>query len=79
MTATTAESNIWENLNRGRWALMRFYAYIGLIAGISAMAVYASDGYDENAFLYQILSMKGVLWGGTGVCSALHWLLWAAQ
>lgn len=67
MTATTLEPNIWATLNRGRWALMRFYAYLGLIAGISAMAMYAPGGYDENAFLYQILSMKGVIWGGTGV------------
>jgi len=41
--------------------------YLGLFAGISAMAVYASDGYDDNAFLYQIFSMKGALWGGTGI------------
>lgn len=67
MTTATAESNILETLNRGRWAFMRFYAYLGLMVGISAMAMYASDGYDEDAFLYQILSMKGALWGGTGV------------
>ncbi len=67
MTTITAQQSVWESMNRGRWALVRFYAYLGLFAGISAMAIYASDGYDENAFLYQILSMKGVFWGGTGV------------
>jgi len=66
MTAITAESSIWEVVNRGRWALIRFYAYIGLSLGISAMAMYASGGYDEDAFLYQILGMQGLLWGGTG-------------
>jgi len=66
MTAITAESSIWEVVNRGRWALLRFYAYIGLSLGIAAMAMYASGGYDEDAFLYQILSMQGLLWGGTG-------------
>ena len=66
MTAITAESSIWEVVNRGRWALIRFYAYIGLSLGISAMAMYASGGYDEDAFLYQIFSMQGLLWGGTG-------------
>ncbi|HKI62678.1 MAG TPA: c-type cytochrome biogenesis protein CcsB [Mariprofundaceae bacterium] len=63
----TAESGVWENLNRGRWVYLRFSAYLGLMIGIAAMAMFGQDGYDENAFLYQILSMKGVIWGGTGV------------
>ena len=48
MTATTAESNIFDTLNRGRWVLMRFYAYLGLMIGISAMAMYATDGTPFN-------------------------------
>ncbi|ATX80924.1 cytochrome c-type biogenesis protein CcsB [Mariprofundus ferrinatatus] len=67
MTATTAESSIWETLNQGRWAFVRFYAYIGLSLGISAMAMYGQGGYDEDAFLYQILGSQGLIWGGTGI------------
>ncbi|ATX78497.1 cytochrome c-type biogenesis protein CcsB [Mariprofundus aestuarium] len=66
MTAMTAEPSIWELVNRGRWAFLRFYAYIGASLGISAMAMYAQGGYNEDAFLYQILSTQGLLWGGTG-------------
>ncbi|GAV20218.1 cytochrome c biogenesis protein CcsA [Mariprofundus micogutta] len=66
MSATTAEVSILGGLNQGRLALARFYAYIGLSLGISAMALYGADGYNEDAFLYQILSMQGLLWGGTG-------------
>lgn len=66
MSATTAESSIWEGFNQGRLALLRFYAYIGASLGISAMAMFASGGYNEDAFLYQVLSTQGLLWGGTG-------------
>ena len=66
MSASTAEVSIMTGLNQGRLALVRFYAYIGLSLGISAMAMYATGGYNEDAFLYQILGMQGLLWGGTG-------------
>jgi len=66
MTATTAESGFAVALNQGRWAYLRFAAYLGAMIGIAAMARFGSGAYEENAFLYQILSMKGILWGGTG-------------
>ncbi len=66
MISSTAEASFYSTMNVGRIALIRFYAYIGLALGISAMAMYGSSGYDEDAFLYQILSMQGLLWGGTG-------------
>lgn len=64
MTAATNTSGIRETVNRGRWSLVRFYAYIGLIAGISALAMFGS--YDADLFLYEILGMQGAVWGGTG-------------
>ena len=64
MTAATNTSSIWETLNTGRLSLIRFYAYLGLMAGISAMAMFGS--YNEDAFLYQILGTPGAIWGGTG-------------
>jgi len=66
MTATTAEAPLMESLNQGRLAFIRYYLYLGLAAGIAAMAMYGTGGYNEDAFLYQILSMKGLMWGGTG-------------
>ena len=66
MTTITAESGLSSLLYRGRWVFLRFAAYLGAMVGIAAMARFGSGAYEENAFLYQILSMKGVLWGGTG-------------
>ncbi len=65
MSSSTAEVSIMTGMNQGRLALVRFYAYIGLSLGIAAMAMYGTDGYNEDAFLYQILGMQGLLWGGT--------------
>jgi len=62
----TAETSLLDTMNQGRIALVRFYAYLGLALGFSAMAMYGSSGYNEDAFLYQILSLQGLLWGGTG-------------
>jgi len=66
MTATTAESGFATTLYQGRLAWLRFNSYLGAMLGIAAMAKFGVDAYEQNAFLYQILSMKGVLWGGTG-------------
>ena len=66
MSATTAEISIMAGMNQGRWALTRFYAYIGMSLGLGAMAMYGTGGYNEDAFLYQILSIQGLIWGGTG-------------
>ncbi len=71
MSTVTAETNTWSAVYRGRWVYLRFAAYLGLMAGIAAMAMFAQDGYSEDAFLYQILSMKGVIWGGTGLLLAV--------
>jgi len=49
-----------------RFTLVRFSAWIGLIAGIAAMAVFGGE-YSENAFIYRILGMEGLIWGGTGL------------
>jgi len=66
MNATTAELSFFDTVNEGRIALMRFYAYLGMGLGFAAMAMYGSSGYVEDGFLYQILSMQGLMWGGTG-------------
>jgi len=70
MTTTTAESSFSLTLNQGRWVYLRFAAYLGGMVGIAAMAMFGVGAYEENAFLYQILSTKGLIWGGTGALSA---------
>jgi len=70
MTTTTAESTFSSTLNQGRWVYLRFAAYLGGMVGIAAMAMFGVGAYEENAFLYQILSTKGLIWGGTGALSA---------
>jgi len=73
MNTMTAESSLSSKFYHGRWAYLRFAAYFGGILGIAAMAKFGVGAYEENAFLYQILSIKGFLWGGTGAlaCSGL--------
>jgi len=66
MTAITAGGGFTATLYRSRWVFLRFAAYLGAMAGIAAMARFGTGAYEENAFLYQILSMKGLIWGGTG-------------
>ena len=66
MTAITVEQSTYDNMNQGRIALIRFYAYLGLALGFSALAMYGDSGYDEDAFLYQLLGLDGLMWGGTG-------------
>ncbi len=71
MTATTADASWMASLNQGKIGFTRFCTYLGLILGISAMAMFGGNGYNEDAFLLQILSMQGVLWGGTGALLGL--------
>ncbi|MDX8401841.1 MAG: c-type cytochrome biogenesis protein CcsB [Mariprofundaceae bacterium] len=53
-------------LYSGRTVFVRFCAWLGLIAGIAAMAVFGGE-YSESAFIYRILGMEGLIWGGTGL------------
>jgi len=66
MTAITAESGLFDQLHQGRIGFVRFSAYIGFILGAIALAMFGGDGYSEENYLYQLLSMQGVVWGGTG-------------
>ncbi len=48
-----------------RFTFVRFAAWLGLIAGIAAMAIFGGE-YNEKAFIYRILGAEGLIWGGTG-------------
>ncbi|RMH60701.1 MAG: c-type cytochrome biogenesis protein CcsB [Zetaproteobacteria bacterium] len=69
MTAITADASWLNTLHQGRVAFVRFCAYLGLIAGVSAMAAFGVE-YD-NAFLLRLLSAQGALWAGTGALAGL--------
>jgi len=66
MTAITAESGLFDQLHQGRIGFVRFSAYLGFILGAVALAIFGGNGYSEDNYLYQLLSMQGVIWGGTG-------------
>ncbi len=55
---------------RGKLAVLRCWAYLGLIGGMAALALFGGD-YDESAFVFQMLSMTGALWGGAGVLAGI--------
>lgn len=64
MRATTMDSNLMESLNRGWAGLIRFGAYLGVMLGISAMAMF-DKSYGTSPFLLELLSMKGLIWYGS--------------
>jgi len=51
---------------RGKMALLRCWAYLGLIGGMAALAAFGSE-YEESAFVFQMLGMSGLIWGGAGM------------
>ncbi|MDX8408455.1 MAG: c-type cytochrome biogenesis protein CcsB [Mariprofundales bacterium] len=63
-------SGVFAVMNRGKVALLRCWAYLGLIAGASALAMFGSD-YSESGYIFQLLSMDGVVWGGVGVLAGI--------
>ncbi|MDX8395546.1 MAG: c-type cytochrome biogenesis protein CcsB [Mariprofundaceae bacterium] len=69
----TADSSWLQNLNQGRAVFLRFWAHIGIIAGLSAMAIWGGDGYDENEYVFQLASLTGVSWGVAGLLVGLAW------
>lgn len=71
MTAITAPRLVWQNLSKGKPAFARFCAYIGVISGIAALAIFHPAGYDEDAFFLQLLSGQGATWAGIGAIAGL--------
>ncbi len=55
---------------RGRLAVLRCWAYLGLMGGMAALAAFGGD-YSESAFVYQMLGVSGALWGGAGVLAGI--------
>ncbi|MDX8382768.1 MAG: c-type cytochrome biogenesis protein CcsB [Ghiorsea sp.] len=49
-------------LFQGRFAHIRSWAYIGMMAGMAALAMFGSDGYVEDNYIFQLFSIEGVKW-----------------
>lgn len=65
MTAAV-ESTFFSGIYQGRIVHTRFWLYMGFIAGASLLAFFGGSGYDEDAYIFRLLSMQGVIWGGVG-------------
>lgn len=53
-------------LFQGRFAHVRCWAYLGMIAGMAAMAMFAGGGYVEDEYIYMLFSQQGVTWMAGG-------------
>ncbi len=73
MTATTMDSNQSSTFSifSGRIAHVRTWAYLGMIAGLAALAMFGGDGYVEDNFVFQMFSMQGVTWMGAGALAGI--------
>ncbi len=56
---------------KGRFAHFRCWAYLGVLLGLSAMAIFAGDGYVEDNYIFQLFSMQGVQWMAGGAVLGL--------
>ncbi|MDQ6989714.1 MAG: c-type cytochrome biogenesis protein CcsB [Mariprofundaceae bacterium] len=58
-------------LFQGRFAHLRCWAYLGMMLGMSAMAIFAGDGYVEDNYIFQLFSLEGVKWMAAGAVVGL--------
>ncbi|MDQ6978592.1 MAG: c-type cytochrome biogenesis protein CcsB [Mariprofundaceae bacterium] len=58
-----AMASLWF---QGKVALVRYWAYLGLLTGATGLALFGGDGYTESGYLPMLISMQGVIWLGTG-------------
>ncbi len=65
MTAAV-DSSLLSGIYRGKAVHARFWLYIGLMIGASLLAVFGGNGYDEDTYLFRLLSMQGLIWCGIG-------------
>jgi len=56
---------------QGRLAHIRFWGYAGLMAGGLLLAFLGGSGYDEDNYLFRLLSMQGMIWCGAGALAGV--------
>ncbi len=66
MSVVMANHSTWDNLNHGRPGFIRFGGYLGLILGAVGLAAFGQGGYNQDAYLFQLIGSQGLMWCGTG-------------
>ncbi|MDX8404143.1 MAG: cytochrome c biogenesis protein CcsA, partial [Mariprofundaceae bacterium] len=64
--STVVEVSFFNGIYQERSTHVRFWLYMGFIVGASLLALFGGSGYDEDAYIFRLLSMQGVIWGGAG-------------
>jgi cytochrome c-type biogenesis protein CcsB len=75
MTAIAMTFSSSGPLFQGRFAHIRCWAYLGMIAGLAGMAMFAGDGYVEDGYIYQLFSMEAVKWMAAGAVVGIAYAL----
>ena len=70
MNTMTQSNSVLQSLFQGRIAFVRYWAYLGMILGATALALWGGDGYSEDNYIFMLVSMQGVIWLGTGALLA---------
>jgi len=66
MNTATQNRGILSALYEGRISYIRFWAYIGMMLGATGLALWGGNGYNEDNYLFMLVSMQGLIWLGTG-------------
>ena len=66
MSVVMANHSTWDSLNHGRPGFIRFGGYLGLILGAVGLAAFGQGGYNQDAYLFQLIGSPGLMWCGTG-------------
>jgi cytochrome c-type biogenesis protein CcsB len=69
--AVAVENSFFNGAYQGRVVHARFWLYVGLMAGASLLAIFGGGGYNEDAYIYRLLSMQGVIWCGIGALAGV--------
>lgn len=51
---------------QGKHALIRYWAYLGLIVGAVGLSLFSGDGYNEDTYFQYLFSTQGAVWLGMG-------------
>jgi len=68
---TVAVASPLNRIYQGRIVHSRFWVYIGLMVGAALLAIFGGNGYDEDSYLFRLLSLQGVLWCGAGAVAGV--------
>ena len=72
MSSVSAVLSNSSPMFQGRFAHLRCWFYLGMVAGMAALAMFGEGGYVEDEYIFKLFSMTGVTWmlGGAVVGTA---------